>query len=194
LQLASEFIEESQISAIMASSENDPGDGKRKKVTRALLEAKLKHTQHSLEVAALVFSQMDENLDKHLDEIINIVEQKASTTMLSQSEIDATADALWVSSLENQVAALLGAASEAIADFPSAQENYEKYPKKETLAAVAAKTNEILENTKKSNMEPDRYRALKAKAEEDDEAIEEIEEADLRHEHEKWRPMRLNSQ
>ena len=196
LQEANEFVEEAQISA--KPSENDPEDGgKKSKVTRALLEDKLKHTQHSLEVAAVVFSQMDENLDKHLDDIITIVEQKASTTMLSQTELDAAADALWVSSLENQVAALLGAASEAIAEFPPAQEKNEKYPNKETLAAVAAKTNEILANTKKTNQEmlqPERYMALKAKAEEDAEAIEEIEEGDLRHEHEKWRPLRFESQ
>jgi hypothetical protein len=190
VKLASNLVDEMHQSTEPRSMVGDGEAVEPKKVSRKLLEEKLKNTQQTLAIAALVFNQMNDALGRHLEEVAIAVEQKASKTSLSKTDMDAAADALWAASLEHQVAALLVAASAANEQFPLDQAKYGEFAER-TRAAATVKANEFLAAIAASDrqkLKRDTNIELQALAEKDAEAIEETEEADPRHQHRRWRP------
>jgi hypothetical protein len=193
VKLASNLVGEMHQSTEPPSMVEDGEAVEPKKVSRKLLEEKLKNTQQTLAIAALVFNQMNDTLGRHLEEVAKAVEQKASKTSLSKTDMDAAADALWAASLEHQVAALLVAASAANERFPLDQANYGEFAER-IRAAATVKANEFLAAIAASDrqkMKRDTNIELQALAEKDAEAIEETEEADPRRQHRRWRPKHI---
>lgn len=196
VNLASKLVDEMHQSTEVRNIAGNDEASETKKVSRSLLEDKLKNTQQTLAIAALVFNQMSETLGGHLEEVATAVEQKASKTSLSKTDMDAAAEALWAASLENQVAAVLVAASAANAQFPLAQSKYDEFAES-ARATASVKANEILaaiESSDRQKLKREKYIELKALAEKDAETIEDTEEADPRHQHRRWSPKHVTAQ